>query len=148
MGQAHFKQMFNDALANDMRAMLGALLRCEEARMLKIGRLHAKQRYLGTGGSALLPLFWDMPFDQIMQLSRGLSEIDAQFSGVLIEMIASGRAQIRIPVTSGKYYKTDSPAALTFDELQLTERLFHELLMHYPKDSISGNTNEETASAN
>jgi len=114
MGLAHFESMLEEAVLRDAEAMPAAILMYEDSK---------KQEQLG------LPGIWhDTPFSRVMRVSRGLRELDAQFTSQMQALLASGRI---IVYTAHPDKKTLDPRVFTFDDLVMPRESFAKYLQKY-----------------
>lgn len=125
MGQALFKQMYDDALAVDRRAMMVFLD--------LVTPLPADQRSFGCG-------FWEsMPSDVIMDKARGLVPLGDEFLTNMKKMLVNGKASVlMVDARTGQPVRIRDPDVIDFDEPAVTSIGFFHMMMTMPDQFCSG----------
>ena len=133
MGKEHFRQLHEIALREDQRALPWAIARHME------GLAAARGRKAGHASEALAfsaSIFWTIPFDRVMHLSRGLAELDSEFTHALQTRLVKGQLRVKLmdPHT-GKMLSVKDPDYFTFDDPVMTASEFSHYLLHYPQSN-------------
>jgi len=130
MGSAYFDTLYDVAVQCDAHVFPMAIARfnCGESVRRKL------PDPAGVGD------FWiGIPFDRIMELSRGLADIDDHFHQSLQELLVVGR--VRVTIThphTGKPFDLRDPDIFTFDEPTMDVEAFHHWMQKYPRP-VRGN---------
>ena len=123
MGARHFRQMFEDALDIDCRALMLAMMM----------RTPTKAEFESKLGAP-----WaDTPNDKLMDIARKLLPLDTEFSEQLKRRLLSGDICVLMTGPDLRPHKIRDPDVITFDDLILTDEAFYELLEVYLADKIS-----------
>lgn len=129
MGARHFKQMYEDALEIDRRALFNAM---KMRAPLRVER-----------ESPLGPVWKDVPQDKLMDLARKLLELDNGFTKHLKLMLLDGDIIVFMSDRHGKIHKIRDPDVIDFDDPVMSEEEFYDLVEAYLTDnrSCSGEQN-------
>lgn len=115
MGKAHFRRLYEEAVAVDCAAVpLAIQMRHQTSRLEE-----------ATGGC-----FWaDMPVDLVVQLARGLVDLRDEFSDRLKKMLLEGKIAVYAidPINGGRR-RIQNPAVIDFDDMVLSETGLQHLM--------------------
>lgn len=128
MGQALFKQMYDDALAVDCRAIMVFLDLLTPSS--------ADRRSFGRG-------FWEsMSPDVIMDKARGLVPLGDEFLTNMKKMLVNGKTSVlMIDTRTGRPVRVRDPDVIDFDEPAVTPTGFFHMMMTMPDQFCSGDQN-------
>ena len=127
MESKYFESMYSDAVCEDATVFPDAVARfaCGEIVRRKLP------------DPWMVGDFWvGIPFDRIMELSRGLAELDCAFQAKLATLLVQGRIHVLMyDAETGKPVWVRDPLAITGDDAPMPVGLFHQLMMQYPTET-------------
>jgi len=127
MGQEHFKQMYEDALAVDCRAML-----------LLMDMLQTPQYERVLYGSG----FWEsLPVDVIMAKARALVPVGDAFLLSMKTLLVEGTASVMVMDQHGNLFRVRDPDVIDFDDPVLPPEAFYHFMMTLDPELCSGDQN-------
>ncbi len=124
MVSSYFEAVYNDAVRADAEVFMAAMERFQWGEQVR------KKRMDPTRSGA----FWvAVPFDRIVEMSRGLADLDDEFHHKLQTLLVQGRIHVRMhDIATGKPVVIRSPDVFTFEDEPMDLDLFYRFMLEYP----------------